>query len=196
MSRRVRFSRNVSWTYFFFFRGEEVECTGVSLRTLADDSDDEAQIEKRKKQKERRKRRVELMKIQKMQKHAQKEDPDRDGKNKLADMSKMLISWVERFPDTHDPSRQKILMQVTKLADDIDEAVDNSGHEIGFYELIGYLCARYTAIRLLIQPILKAADKTKKRKAGYGSDSSSSSTSSFSETCMEVKKARRIPAEN
>ena len=80
MSRRVRFSRNVSWTYFFF-RGEEVECTGVSLRTLADDSDDEAQIEKRKKQKERRKRRVELMKIQKMQKHAQKEDPDRDGKN-------------------------------------------------------------------------------------------------------------------
>ena len=142
------------------------------------------------------------MKIEKIKQQAQKEDPERDGQNKLADMNKVLLTWVERFPDTHNPYRQQILMQVTNLADDVDEAIDKiSGaapnnmmvHEIGFYELISCLCARYTAIRLLIQPILKDVEKTKKRKAGQDSDSSSSSTSSLSETCemRVVKKARR-----
>ena len=55
------------------------------------------------------------MKIEKIKQQAQKEDPERDGHNKLADMNKVLLTWVERFPDTHNPYRQQILMLMTLM---------------------------------------------------------------------------------
>ena len=91
-------------------------------------------------------------------------------------------------------------MLITNLDDDIDEAIDKingSGaassdmavQEVGYHDLVAYLVARYDAIRLLIQQILKAADK---RKGGYDSDSSTSTLPPPYETSeMKLKRARR-----
>ena len=86
-------------------------------------------------------------------------------------------------------------MKIANLDDDIDEAIDKinaSGaawhdmavQEVGFHDMICYLVARYDAIRLLIQPILKVADK---RNGGYDSDTS---TSALPPPYEKLKKAR------
>ena len=130
---------------------------------------------------------------------------DQENSDKLVDMKENLLSWMKKMlenPEADNPNKQDIRKKIATLDDDIDGAIDkiNSSiesqpevQEVRFHQMMCYLASRYDNIRLLIQPILKVADKTKKRKAGYDSASSSSSTSSLSETTceMEVKKARR-----
>ena len=136
---------------------------GTGHRLSRDDSDDEAKTppaDQRKKNNdkdtEKKKRKAELISENKLQ--------DLRNTSMLAEMKTMVISWLTRFSHFEN---QKIALQIVDLAEDINRAIDNingSGHaasndtavqEVGFHDLIGYLVARYEAMRLVVEPILK-----------------------------------------
>ena len=121
---------------------------------------------------------------------------DQENSDKLADMKEKLLSWMKKMlenPEADNPNKQDIRKKIATLDDDIDEAIDKINgsieshmevQEVGFHQMMCYLVARYDNIRLLIQPILKDADK---RNGAYDSDSS---TSTLPPPCEKLKKAR------
>jgi len=121
---------------------------------------------------------------------------DQENSDKLADMKENLLSWMKKMlenPEADNPNKQDIRKKIETLDDDIDGAIDkiNSSiesqpevQEVRFHQMMCYLVSRYDNIRLLIQPILKDADK---RNGAYDSESS---TSTLPPPREKLKKAR------
>ena len=121
---------------------------------------------------------------------------DQGNSDKLVDMKEKLLSWMKKMlenPEADNPNKQDIRKKIATLDDDIDGAIDKINgsiesqpevKEVRFHQMMCYLASRYDNIRLLIQPILKDADK---RNGAYDSDSS---TSTLPPPCEKLKKAR------